>query len=454
MSLSNAEVAHVLIALALLLVAAHGVGHLFAHFKQPRVIGEILGGLALGPTLFGALLPEQQLQIFPDEGVTAAVLSAVYQLGLFLLLYCSGAEIRSQFHRGDGKTVTSITLFGTLFPFVAGILFIGLFDPVQLEGTAGNPTSLLLVFAIATAVTSIPVISRIMFDLGILETAFARIVLAAAVIEDILLYVMLAIALGLVQQRGSENFGLQTLMGIDPGSDLGVAYHVIATIAFFGIFLAFGSKLFRTVRRFRYNLVNRSSPIAFQLVFMVAVCTLCVFLGVVPLLGAFVAGMVATTSGKNQAQARETIKSFSFAFFIPIYFAIVGLRLNLIGEFDPIFFLLFLTFACAVKSISVYAGSRIAGETPPASRNFAAAMNARGGPGIVLASAAFDAGIIDEGFYSTLVMLAIVTSLVAGVWLERVVRSGRPLRPQSPSEPVAKTLSKSSLSGGRFERLS
>ena len=313
------------------------------------------------------------------------------------------------------------------------MFFIGLFDPAKLEGTAHNPASLVLVFAMAIAVTSIPVISRIMFDLGILKTPFARIVLAAAVIEDILLYVMLAIALGLVQQAGGESFGLQALLGIDSGSDLGVVYHVIVTIAFFGIFLAAGRKLFRTVRRSRYNLVNHSSPIAFQFVFMGMVCTLCAFLGVVPLLGAFVAGMAATTSAKNQAQARETIKSFSFAFFIPIYFAIVGLRLDLVREFDLVFFLSFLTFACVVKSVSVYLGSRIAGETPSAARNFAAAMNARGGPGIVLASVAFDAGIIDEGFYTTLVMLAIVTSLVAGVWLERVVLSGRPLRPQSRS---------------------
>ena len=125
---------------------------------------------------------------------------------------------------------------------------------------------------------------------------------------------------------------------------------------------------------------------------------------------------------------RLAIRNFSFAFFIPVYFAIVGLRLNLLRDFDPIFFVGFLAFACAIKSASVYAGARLAGELRSSARNLAVAMNARGGPGIVLASVAYDARIINEHFYASLVMLAIVTSLLAGAWLQRVIESGRSLR--------------------------
>ena len=92
------------------------------------------------------------------------------------------------------------------------------------------------------------------------------------------------------------------------------------------------------------------------------------------------------------------------------------------------FFLIFLLFACGAKSLSVYAGARLAKETKHGARNLAVAMNARGGPGIVLASVAYDARIVGESFYVILVMLAIVTSLIAGSWLERVVASGKPLR--------------------------
>jgi Kef-type K+ transport system membrane component KefB len=116
------------------------------------------------------------------------------------------------------------------------------------------------------------------------------------------------------------------------------------------------------------------------------------------------------------------IKSFSLAFFIPLYFALIGFGLDLIHGFSPVFFLVFLVAACGIKALSVYAGARVAGETNGSSWNLAVAMNARGGPGIVVASTAFTAGIIAQPFYAVLVLLAIVTSLLAGAWLERVPR--------------------------------
>ena len=115
-----------------------------------------------------------------------------------------------------------------------------------------------------------------------------------------------------------------------------------------------------------------------------------------------------------------------------MYFAIVGLQLDLVRHFDPVFFVWFLVFACAAKAASVYLGARLGGEGRRGARNLAVATNARGGPGIVLASVAYSAGIIGQEFYACLVMLAIVTSLLAGSWLGRVVRSRQPLRDERP----------------------
>jgi Kef-type K+ transport system membrane component KefB len=423
-----------LLALALLLIAAHACGYLFARFRQPPVIGEILGGLLLGPTIFGALLPDLQAQVFPASGSSASVLGAIYQLGLLLLMFAAGAELRSVFHRGERKTASLITVTGTVLPFAVGLAALQFVDLSAFHGPAGNSTSFLLVFAIAIAVTSIPVISRIMLDLGILETAFGRIVLTAAVIEDVALYVVLAVAVGLVHRQG-EDFGIAALIGMEPASSLSMSYHVLATLAFFGLFLWLGPKVFRRVLHSPYNVLQRRSPIAFQLVFMLALTGMCLFAGITPLFGAFVAGMVVGVTGKDQDQARESIKRFAFAFFVPVYFAMVGLRLDLIHDFNPLYFLAFLAFACAVKSVSVYAGGRLAGQTPFGAGNLAVAMNARGGPGIVLASVAFDASIIGEQFYVMLVMLAVVTSLFAGSWLERVVKTGRPLLGVTPATP-------------------
>ena len=110
-----------------------------------------------------------------------------------------------------------------------------------------------------------------------------------------------------------------------------------------------------------------------------------------------------------------------------MYFAVVGLRLDLVHHFDLQFFVFFLLFACAAKSISCYLGARMTGETHSGAKNLAVALNARGGPGIVLASVAFDARIIDARFYTILVMLALVTSVIAGSWLGAVLERGEPL---------------------------
>ncbi|HVF08075.1 MAG TPA: cation:proton antiporter [Actinomycetota bacterium] len=429
-TLGGLELARLLLALTLLLVAAHAFGYLANRFGQPRVIGEILGGLLLGPTLFGALAPDLYSRVFPLDGPVPLVLDAMYQLGLLLLMFSAGAEIRSAFRPDERRTVAAVTVTGMVAPFLVGLGFVALLPEGAHIGPAGNRSAFILVFALAIAVTSIPVISRIMFDLGILETAFARIVLAVAVIEDVVIYVLLAIALGLVAGSSGDAVGLPGVIGLAPGSAGSIAFHVIATVGFLGLALWLGPPVYRAVLRFRFNVVKRGSAIAFQIVFMLVITMLAVALDVVPLFGAFVAGIVVgSAEGTDGAeQARETIRTFSFAFFIPVYFAIVGLRLDLLSGFEPLFFLLFLAVACAAKYTSVWIGARWSGETPAGARNLSVALNARGGPGIVLASVAFDAGIVDQGFYAVLVMLAIVTSLLAGSWLGRVVRAGSPLR--------------------------
>jgi len=431
MSLTDAELGKVVLALVALLCAAHLMGRLFARMRQPPVIGEIVGGLMLGPTLLGALLPEVQHALFPKDGATPVVLGAVYQLGLLLLMFAAGAEIRSVFRRGERRTATFVTFAGTLLPFGFGLGLLQVVDLAQYRGPNGGPTAFLLVFAAAMAVTSIPVISRIMLDLGVASTPFARIVLAAAVLEDIPLYVILAIALGLAQTDQGGASGIPAMLGMDHGGQLAVIYHVAATLIFFAFALACGPRLFRAVSGARLNGLNSANPIAFQLVFMLLSTATCIFIGITPMFGAFVAGMAASSASEDPAGARAAIRSFSFAFFIPVYFAIVGLKLDLIQHFDPLFFMGFLILACLFKALSVYAGARLAGEAPSTAKNIAVAMNARGGPGIVLASVAYDAGIVGEDFYTSLVMLAIVTSLLAGSWLGRVVRSGRPLREES-----------------------
>jgi K+:H+ antiporter len=145
-----------------------------------------------------------------------------------------------------------------------------------------------------------------------------------------------------------------------------------------------------------------------------------------------VAGILAGDLRGEAEQARQTVQGFAYAVFIPLYFAIVGMRLDLAHHFEPVFFAFFLAFACLVKAASCYLGARLTGQSRRGSWNLAVALNARGGPGIVLASVALDALIIDETFYTSLVMLALITSVLAGSWLQMALKHQEGLLDEHP----------------------
>lgn len=418
------DLAHLAAALVLLLAAAHGCGFLFRLFRQPVVIGEVIGGLLLGPTLLGRLLPGWSDWVFRENLPTVTVLGAIYQLGLLLLMFSSGAEIRSLFRKGEGKTVALITLTGTALPLLLGLVLLRFVDTAPYLGPAQSETAFALVFAIGLAVTSIPVISRILYDLELLETSFARIVLSAAVVEDILLYILLAVALSLVGQGDGGVFGVPGMLGLQGASYAGLAYYTSVPLIFLVLSVFIGPVLYRWASGLRFNLVSQGNSIGHLLVILLFMAGLTASLGVTPMFGALMAGIVTSQGAEEAEPPRRVIAKFSFAFFIPVYFAMVGLKLDLVHSFSPRFFLLLLVFACTVKALSIYLGARLAGEERTSAVNLAVAMNARGGPGIVLASLAYEAQIVNEGFYAILVMLSLVTSLFAGSWLDFAVRRG------------------------------
>src|SRR5690348_3210041 len=117
MTLTGPDLVGLITSLGLLVVAAHAVGHVFVLLRQPRVIGEIVGGLLLGPTVLGAVLPSVQAALLPDTGPVAAVLGWTSQWGLLLLMFCSGAEMRATLRPGEGRVVGLVTLLGVTVPF-------------------------------------------------------------------------------------------------------------------------------------------------------------------------------------------------------------------------------------------------------------------------------------------------------------------------------------------------
>lgn len=407
--------------LLLILAAAHLCGYIFQRLRQPRVVGEIVAGILIGPSFLGHFAPRLSASLFGAAGSGfQAVLFFLYNLGLLLLMFHSGAETRNLFGRGDRKETTWLAGVGTGLPFLLGLLAAPWLPLDWLMGPARQHSSLVLVLGIAIAVTSIPVISRIFYDLRILHTRFARLVLGVAVLEDIVLWAVLGIATALAKS------------GVIPRHE--IVNHVAATLVFFVAGLALMPRLLRRINTARWNVLSTASPAGYLVLVLFLYSAVASAFDVSLVFAAFLAGFAVGADQLLSADALASLGRVSFAVFIPIYFAIVGYRLDLGKDFSLSMLALFVVGGCVVKLISAGIGARLARFRGLDVINLAVALNARGGPGIVLASVAYDAGIINGAFFTTLVLMAIITSQVAGAWLEYVLRKGWPLLSGHPEE--------------------
>jgi Kef-type K+ transport system membrane component KefB len=410
--MADTNLTSVLFILLLLVTLAQLLGWLFVKLRQPKVVGEILAGIVLGPALIGRL-PFASV-ITETVNRQADILNFIYWLGLLLLMFLSGAETQQLFTRDERREVGWLTIVGTGTPFILGLALGPWLIRPALAGPKGNGVSLMIILAAGVAVTSVPVVAKIFADLKILHTRFARLVLGVAVLEDIVLWLALAVATALAGKTV-----------LDPRH---MSYYLIITSGFFVLGLTIVPRIVRRINSSPSNVIAKNSPVAYALAVLLGYCVVAGALGVSIVFAAFLAGFAVVPKQQQLfAEAIDAIRKVSFAFFVPVYFAIVGVKLDLIHGVSLGMIAAFFIGSCVVKIASVALAGSLAGFRGLDLINLAITTNARGGPGIVLASVAFDAGIISPKFYTTLVLAAVLTSQFAGVWLDYVLRKRWPL---------------------------
>ncbi len=407
-TISEADAKTLLLALLILLVAALAGAKAAALLRIPRVAGEIVGGIVIGPTLLGRFFPDAYGDVFGAFAGEGQALSVFYWLGLILLMFTSGYEVEMKGFREDRKIIGWLLAGSTILPLFAGYYAADIWFVEAYIGRAGHVAAFNLVFAIAVAVTSIPVISKIFLDLGLIKHRFARIVLVTATMQDLFLWVILSIAGGLA--AGKES------------SAVGIASHIAVTILMF-CFAMFVAPLFGGSKW-----LGKLAVFSYDSMYFI-LCLLCICLGgmsgVNIMYSAFVAGLLfRNIRNAEAAEAQRKIRDLSLAVFTPVYFAIVGLRIHLTGDFGLGLFLAFLMTASVLELAGSILSMRIAKLDWLSSVNLGIAMNARGGPGIVLATVTYEMGIVNYDFFCALILVTLITSTAAGWWIAYVNRKG------------------------------
>jgi Kef-type K+ transport system membrane component KefB len=415
----ESQIAPILISLAVLVAVARALGAVAAHLRQPRFVGEILAGVIVGPFVLGRFAPAATRALMGADGdptdPTRLVLGFASWLGLLLLMFVSGSQVKRLLAPEQRRPTAWILGLGTAVPFALAF-GVGAELPLErLHGPLGTDVAFLVVLAAAASVTSIPVISRIFHDLGILHSRFASLVLGTAMLEDIGLFAALAVA--------------TALAGVHHGSLAGgLAIHMAVTSAYLVLGLLVAPVGLRRIHDARWNVLAQHSPVIYALTLMLGYTAVAVALDVNVVFGAFLAGfgLVGDVGGTRRArftEALDTIGRLAFATFVPVYFVLVGAQLELGVGFSFAVVLVFAAGTSAMRLGFVAAAARLSGFGPRDAVDVGVAMNARGGPGIVLASVAFEAGIIAPTLFTALVLTAIATSMAAGWWLDHALRS-------------------------------
>jgi Kef-type K+ transport system membrane component KefB/nucleotide-binding universal stress UspA family protein len=400
--LGHHELLLLLLQLSLLLLAARGLGELMRRVNLPPVVGELLAGVVLGPSLFGLLLPGLQAAIFPKSQAQADLLSVVSWLGVLFLLVATGLETDLKLIVSKGKNALLISLGGILVPFVTGFA-LGQYLPAQFLANPDDRLVFSLFMATAMSISAIPVIAKVLIDLKLIRRDIGQITLAAGMTDDSLGWILLSVVAGLATS-GQINLGA-------------VLSAVGGAVAFLAVAITVGRPVFaRLLQWVDDQIGGASAQLTTVLILAFAAAALTHQLGIEAALGAFTVGILAGQAPRFSREAGHTLETITSAFLAPIFFAAAGLKVNLPALLEPTTFvigLLVLAIACFGKFVGVYVGARVGGLGHWEGLALGSGMNARGAMEIIVATIGLSLGVLTPQMYSIVVMVAIVTSLMA-----------------------------------------
>jgi len=390
----SAATLDIIVGLFILLLAAKVGEEVFRRLRQPGVIGELIGGLLVGPHALGIVFP----------GETATILS---EIGVVILLFAVGLEIKTDELLQVGRPAVVTAVLGVAFPIAAGAAY---------ALVAGEPPATAAFVGLALAATSIGITSRVLAQMGVLDRRFSRIIVGAAVIDDVLALILIGIVSGLAE------------------GDLGVATLGLVVGALGFVVLGFVvARRARGLRRevFTWPLFT-DTPLVLAFLLMLGLAILAAYIGLAAIIGAFVAGLIVAET-EAQDEIEHEIKPLA-SIFTPFFFAVTGAQLDLAALADPklaVAALVLAALGIATKVLAGVIGARGTGRWSALA--VGVGMAPRGEVGIVVVTLGVSLGLLTPSLFSAVLVAVILTTVAAPLLLSLVIpRAAAEAEPTGP----------------------
>jgi Kef-type K+ transport system membrane component KefB/nucleotide-binding universal stress UspA family protein len=400
-----------------LVAAGRLMGEAAQRLGQPAVMGQLLAGLLLGPSVLGLLWPDLQHALFPRSPAQQAMLNAVSQLGVLMLLLLTGMETDLKLLRRVGRAAFSVSVAGIMLPFACGFA-LGAYLPQDMLPHPDMRLVASLFLGTALSISSVKIVAMVVREMDFMRRDLGQVIVSSAVIDDTIGWVIIAITFSLAQHGALDAAG--------------VAQSLIGTAAFLVVSFTVGRRLvFNLIRWTNDHGVGDMPVISLILALMLSLALLTDAIGVHTVLGAFVAGILVGQSPILTRQIDAQLRGLIAGLFMPVFFCMAGLSADLTILRDPTLAALtggLILIATIGKFTGAFVGGRFGGLTMRESLALGCAMNARGSTEVIVATIGLSMGVLSQMLYTMIVAMAVVTTMAMPPMLRWALRR-LPMRP-------------------------
>jgi Kef-type K+ transport system membrane component KefB/nucleotide-binding universal stress UspA family protein len=386
--------------IVILMLTGRLLGEVMLRFKQPAVMGQLIAGLVLGPSVLGALFPDWQHALFPAAKEQKAMIDAIAQFGVLLLLLLTGMEIDLKLVKRTGRASVAASLAGILVPFASGVA-LGELLPDSMLPDPGKRLITALFLGTALSIASVKIVATVIAEMNFTRRTVGQVILASAIIDDTVGWIITAIIFSLALQGQVDAFS--------------IAKSVLGTLVFMGLSLTIGRPaVFSIIRWVNDNFESDFAVITAILLIMGVMAIITDLIGVHTVLGAFVAGILIGESPILTRHIDEQLRGLIFAFFMPVFFGTAGLSADLTILKDPALLTLTLgliAIASLGKFSGAFIGGKLAGLTPRESLALGTGMNARGSTEVIVATIGLSMGALNQNLFTMIVTMAVIATV-------------------------------------------